>query len=267
MEKLRFAFGQNWQEFLKQLDDKAIEKALNSLVKFLGTEGVKNKTFIDIGCGSGLFSYSAYLLGASRIVSFDYDINSVNATKILWEKAGKPENWKIEQGSALDNEYLKNLGKFDIVYSWGVLHHTGNMYQAIENTAKMVSPNGTYYIALYNKIEGRFGTSLWYKIKKKYNSGGILTKKLIEWVYIFIYYILAPLMSFKNPFKFMKEYGAARGMNWRRDVTDWVGGYPYEDSSPGEIFTFVTEKFPNFKLVKMKTTSSIGCNTFVFAVK
>ena len=103
---------------------------------FLGKEDLDNKTFLDIGCGSGIHSLAAFLSGAKLIVSFDYDPQSVAATRILHRKAGEPKNWKIMQGSVLDEEFLRTLGHFDFVYSWGVLHHTGQMWQAIKKIPK-----------------------------------------------------------------------------------------------------------------------------------
>jgi 2-polyprenyl-6-hydroxyphenyl methylase/3-demethylubiquinone-9 3-methyltransferase len=260
----RFGFGENWQNFLAIADEKRIERAKDSLLSFFGMPDLKGKSFVDIGSGSGLFSYAAYLLGAKHIVSFDFDSHSVSATKSLWGQAGEPAHWTVEQGSALDVRYLTSLGQFDIVYSWGVLHHTGAMWEAIRNTAALTAPGGLYCIALYNKVEGRSGSRFWLAVKRRYNQGSGATKKLIEWLYIGVYYILAPLSHGKNPLRFMREYGGARGMNWRRDVTDWVGGYPYEYASTGEVFAFMKKEFPSFRLENLKTVGSIGNNWFLF---
>ncbi len=263
-EGFRFEFGKNWQDFLMIPDEKRTERAKGSLLSFFDLPDLKGKSFVDIGSGSGLFSYAAYLLGAERIVSYDFDINSVEATRSLSERAGKPTHWKVEQGSALDANYLKSLGVFDIVYSWGVLHHTGAMWEAVRNTVTLTAPQGLYCIALYNRVEGRFGSQFWLAVKEHYNRGSRVTKRIIEWLYIFVYYILAPLARFKNPLRFMHEYGAERGMNYRRDVADWVGGYPYEFASVGEVFAYMKQNFPSFHLVNLRTVGSIGNNWFLF---
>src|SRR5262249_52824265 len=140
-QTLRFGFGKNWQQFVPVIDGRRIEQAKESLVSFFGLSSFAGKTFVDIGSGSGLFSYVAFLLGATRIVSFEYDKNSVAATRNLWEKAGKPSHWDVKEGSALDSKFLSSLGTFDIVYSWGVLHHTGDMWEAVRNTARMTAPH------------------------------------------------------------------------------------------------------------------------------
>lgn len=263
-KELRFGFGRNWQDFLPVVDEYRIERAKDSLSSFLGLPDLTNKTFLDIGSGSGLFSYGAFLLGASKVESFDYDPFSVEATKSLAHKAGNPATWNVAQGSALDEEYLKSLGLFDVVYSWGVLHHTGSMWEAIRKTAKSTAPGGLYCIALYNNVEGRFGSKFWLSVKRHYNRGSGITKRLIEWMYTFVYFILAPALRFKNPFRFMREYGEKRGMHYRRDVIDWVGGYPYEYANVEEVFTFMKKEFPSFQLVNIKTVQSIGNNWFLF---
>jgi 2-polyprenyl-3-methyl-5-hydroxy-6-metoxy-1,4-benzoquinol methylase len=68
-------------------------------------------------------------LGA-KVYSFDFDSNSVECTQILKNKYHIENNsWRVDEGSVLDLDYLTKLGKFDIVYSWGVLHHTGKMWK------------------------------------------------------------------------------------------------------------------------------------------
>ena len=63
---------------------------------------------------------------------------------------------------------------FDIVYCWGVLHHTGNMWKAIDNSTEFVSDTGLYYISIY--VKNRF-CGVWAKIKKTYTYGGFFIKK------------------------------------------------------------------------------------------
>jgi SAM-dependent methyltransferase len=263
-EKLRFGFGKNWQRFVPVVDERRIALAKDSLVSFFEMPDFSGKSFVDIGSGSGLFSYAAYLLGAERIVSFDYDQHSVDATTALWEQAGKPAHWTVVPGSALDPAFLDTLGTFDIVYSWGVLHHTGAMWDAITNTARMTKPGGLYCIALYNRVVGRFGSAFWLRVKERYNRGGQVTRTLIEWLYILVYFTLAPLARGKNPLRVMREYGEARGMHYRRDVADWVGGYPYEAADTEEVFAFMKKEFPSFQLVNLKVVPGLGNNTFLF---
>ena len=67
-----------------------------------------------------------------------------------------------------------------------------------------------------------------------------------------------------NPVKHVREYKSHRGMSWRTDATDWLGGYPYEFATVEEVFTFVRAVAPDFNLVNMKVTSGRGLNWYLF---
>ena len=138
----RFEFGANWTRFLKTLDDTRIATAQASLCGMLETETLQGRTFVDVGCGSGLFSLAARRLGA-KVHSFDYDPKSVACSTELRRRYFPDDSrWTVEAGSALDAEYLRSLGKFDLVYSWGVLHHTGDMAGALANAAGLEVSHG-----------------------------------------------------------------------------------------------------------------------------
>jgi len=140
-EDLRFQFGKNWGRFLEVLDDERIAEAERSLVEMLEVRDLRGRSFLDVGSGSGLFSLAARRLGATRVHSFDYDADSVACTRELKRRYyANDADWTIEQGSVLDPTYLQPLGTFDIVYSWGVLHHTGDMWRALGNVTDLVHP-------------------------------------------------------------------------------------------------------------------------------
>lgn len=130
----RFKFGANWKGFLAVLNEERIVLAEQSLRNMLDMD-LKGKRFLDVGSGSGLFSLAARRLGAI-VHSFDYDPQSVACTEELRHRYfPSDDGWTVEQGSALDTQYLAHLGQWDIVYSWGVLHHTGAMWRALANIA------------------------------------------------------------------------------------------------------------------------------------
>jgi SAM-dependent methyltransferase len=263
-----FSFGRNWQAFLKNVDDERVRIAGSSLTDFLNLRDLKGKTFLDIGCGSGLFSYAAFKLGADRIVSFDIDRFSVECCRYLHEKEGRPSNWEVMEGSVLDRELLDGLGTFDIVYSWGVLHHTGRMWEAIENSARLVKPEGYYYIALYNRILSRDGSTswihpFWLKVKQTYNSYPGLATYVLEPLAMAAYMAIVVARR-ENPVTHLKNYKSHRGMSWKTDATDWLGGYPYEFATAEEVFKFVKSRFPEFNLMNMKVTSGRGLNWYLF---
>ncbi len=262
-----FSFGKNWKDFLHTLNQKRIEKAEQSLTDFLGgKESVSGKTFIDIGCGSGLFSLAAHRLGAKKVVSVDIDRFSLECASFLKKEAGNPPHWDIISGSALDTNFLHSLGTFDIVYSWGVLHHTGNMYHALTNIFPIVKETGKIYVALYNDNQRFFeGTSsFWVQAKRIYNRSPWVLKKFFEILYTF-YYIFGLIINGKNPVSYIRNYTSLRGMNFCTDIKDWLGGYPYEYASTEKIIAFFNKY--GFQCIKTVPARSIGCNEFLFIQK
>jgi len=262
----RFEFGQNWNRFLALLDDTRIRRAGESLQTMLEVDNLEGKTFVDIGSGSGLFSLAARRLGA-EVHSFDFDPKSVACTAELKRRYFRSDNlWKVEEASALDANYMSSLGTFDVVYSWGVLHHTGHMWDALENSHKLVASGGKLFIAIYNDTGSQ--SSRWRWIKKTYNSlPGFLKLP-------FALAVSAPreLKGFcrsliaLRPGQYLKswtEYDDRRGMSRWHDIIDWVGGYPYEVASPDEIFEFF--KTRGFTLTKLNCGNvGLGCSQFVF---
>ena len=262
-EKITFSFGKNWQNFLKSLNEERFNNAKLSLAEFLSLDDLQGKSFLDIGCGSGLFSYAAFNLSAKKIVSFDVDSLSVRCCQYLHEKANSPENWEVYQGSILDKSLISKLGKFDIVYAWGVLHHTGKMWGAIKNSAELVNKDGYYYIVIYNKVESILGSKFWLRIKKLYNSSPRIGKYVLETLYT-LFDFAPDLIRLRNPIVKIKNYASRRGMNWRTDVIDWLGGYPYEFATVEEIFEFMKTNLSDFNLVNIKTTNGLGGNSYLF---
>lgn len=253
-EGQRFEFGKNWKSFLGKLNDERINQAESSLKTMLKVDSLEGKSFLDIGSGSGLFSLAAHNLGA-KVYSFDYDESSVWCTSELKSRYSKGvASWTVIQGSILDNKFLEKLGDFDFVYSWGVLHHTGNMWSALDNVVKLVKPNGSLFIALYNYQQ--FASSYWTFVKRTYNKYPFIRPLLI---FLHLLYPALPSLILK----FLQNRKIPRGMTFWNDLLDWLGGYPFEVSTPEEIFNFYKSK--GFVLTKLKTVGGkLGCNQFVF---
>lgn len=228
----RFAFGKNWRSFLERLDDHRIAIAKRSLCQRLRLDSLQGMRFLDAGCGSGLFSLAARRLGAI-VHSFDFDQESVACTNYLREKyfPGDP-NWSIECGNVLDRDYLSGLGQFDVVYSWGVLHYTGAMWEALDNILIPVKKGGLLFISIYNDA-GR-ASRYWKRIKSLYVRHKVLRPVIIAYALLTTrsgWIIRGTLQG--NPMKIWNAYGDnQRGMSAWHDLIDWVGGFPYV-SCPG----------------------------------
>jgi 2-polyprenyl-6-hydroxyphenyl methylase/3-demethylubiquinone-9 3-methyltransferase len=259
----RFEFGANWASFLNVLTEENIIEAEKSFREMIGITVLTGKTFLDIGSGSGLSSLVARRLEA-RVHSFDYDPKSFACTKELKRRYFADDaDWIVEEGSVLDQAYLKRLGGFDFVYSWGVLHHTGQMWKALENAASLVKQDGKLFVAIYND-QGR--ASNWWKVVKRIYCSGLPGRTLMKAVY-FPYFglgrLVLDIISLRNPIARYREYSRLRGMSAWHDVVDWIGGYPFEVAKPEEIFKFFKQR--GFVLDNLKTCAGgLGCNEFVF---
>jgi 2-polyprenyl-6-hydroxyphenyl methylase/3-demethylubiquinone-9 3-methyltransferase len=261
----RFEFGKNWSKFLSLLNERRIAEAEDSLKQMLECEDLNGKSFLDIGSGSGLFSLAARRLGA-RVQSFDYDPHSVACTAELRRRFfPEDESWTVESGSALDAEYVKALGAFDIVYSWGVLHHTGQMWRALDNARLPVAPGGKLFIAIYNDTGSQ--STRWKWLKRTYNELPRFLRPPFALITVAPEELKNALRSaatlkFGDYVRSWTRYDQNRGMSHWRDIIDWVGGYPYEAAKPDAIFEFYRQR--GFTLAKLKCGGGLGCNEFVF---
>ena len=266
-DETRYEFGTNWQSYVRHaLNERRIAHAVSSLKDFLGVEDLRGLRFLDIGCGSGLFSLAGHLLGAERVESFDYDPRSVSAALGLKARFGIPdERWAVRGGSVLDPGFMSAVEPAHIVYSWGVLHHTGRMWDAIDAAAAKVIPGGRFAISIYNRVD-RFPDSsrMWWHIKRFYTSSPGAVRRLMEGAYL-ANFALNRLVTLRNPLKpILDGEGAGRrGMDFMHDVRDWLGGFPYEYATSGEVFGHV-HRTAGYELVKLVNWEGNACNELLF---
>ena len=260
----RFAFGRNWASFLALLTPERIAEAERSLRELLGRDRLDGLRFLDIGSGSGLFSLAAWRLGAD-VTSLDYDPDSVACTSQLRATFGdSSDRWRVLQGSVLDPAFMSRLRDQDLVYSWGVLHHTGAMWQAVDAALACVRPGGTFCIAIYNYQP--IWTSYYTAVKRLY----VASPRPVQWLIAGAYALeqvlrglLRDLLSLRNPLERYRIKVHSRGMSSWYDWVDWIGGYPFEAARPEAVLDAVRSH--GFQLVRLTTCGGgQGCNQFVF---
>lgn len=269
----RFDFGQNWKNYNKKyLTEDKIQQANNAFIKFTEIQTLKNLTVVDIGCGSGIHSLNFSRMNPKLLLSFDYDSKSVEATNYL-KGVYKNKNWDVMQGSILDEKFLFKMPKFDLVYAWGVLHHTGNVWLAIKNSCDLVAKGGFLHLALYSsdvKMLNKDST-YWLRVKQKYNQSSFIVKRLIELSFILRDKFLSMLIFLrgliktlvhreKNKTKFFSRKKRHRGMSYLIDVRDWLGGWPMEYVSDDAVIELIGSN--NFILKKIKKGEA--CTEFLF---
>jgi 2-polyprenyl-6-hydroxyphenyl methylase/3-demethylubiquinone-9 3-methyltransferase len=261
----RFEFGANWTRFLTLVDDQRIEAAELSFKEMLGVASLDGQSFLDIGCGSGLSSLVARRLGAN-VYSFDCDPQSVACTRELKRRYFPgDETWVIREGSVLDRNFIDGLGQFDVVYSWGVLHHTGAMWGAIENALRCVSGgSGKLFVAIYN--DQGWKSHGWWLVKWFYNKlprflrppFAFLVMATIRIILVVKYTCRLEPMTSISPLFIRKR---DRGMSARYDEVDWIGGFPFEFASFDALSSYFEAR--GLKLINKKCTTSWGCNELI----
>lgn len=237
-QRSHFAFGENWASYARLVTDAQVEQAITSLGRLVGGD-LRGKRFLDIGCGSGLHSLAALRLGASEVVALDIDPDSVATTRQLLTKHADGAPWSTQVTSVFDLQ-PGATGCYDVVYSWGVLHHTGDLYRAFRSAAALVAPGGRFVFAVYSRTP----LCWFWKLEKRWYSGATPTAQArARSLYVGLFRILYPMTHHDSFSEFVAKYGAKygqmRGMDFYHDVHDWLGGWPYESISPAETERFM----------------------------
>lgn len=253
MIAVRFGFGGNWRHFIERnFSEERVETSRTHILDFLGRDTLKGLTFLDVGCGSGLHSLAAHRAGAARIVSIDLDPQSVEITKVVRDRYGASAEWQVLEGSVLDAGFLSGLAPADVVYAWGVLHHTGDQWAAFRNVAGLMAADGCLYIALYTSGITDPGDGFWLDVKQRYNRAGWLRRRVFEVWYIWRFPMRGQLRNLPDYLELNRTYNKNRGMSLYTDIRDWLGGWPMEFSSIEEVKSFA-ERELDLQLLNMET--------------
>ncbi len=258
-----FAFGENWAAYAESIGEEEIGEAERGLLKLLDRDEIEGRSFADIGCGSGLHALAALRLGARSINAFDIDKNSVATARALLTRHAAGASWSVTEKSVFELDPAEH-GPYDIVYSWGVLHHTGNLDKALRNATALVGNNGLFVIALYRR------TTLdpfWIAEKKWYMRASPNAQKRAQTAYRAALR-LGMAMSGRNFSEYVENYRSRRGMDLDHDIHDWLGGYPYEAILEPEVDDFLTrmdfEKSRSIARPKTFGLLGSGCDEYVY---
>lgn len=253
---ITFSFGRNWQHYVENLTEEQVSSARGAIERFLGRDRISRSRVIDVGSGSGIHSLAFLELGAREVLSLDVDSASVAATRSLHDRAGKPSNWSIREGSILDRVLAADLGRFDIVYAWGVLPHTGELWAATDATCSLVAEHGALLLGIYARGPN-YARHL--KLKQRYNAASRLGKSLMEWRFV-LRTMFSRLWRLESPTGWNERKD--RGMDAFHDIRDWLGGLPYEVASEDEVLRFCRERA--FELERIEVLGEGGNNTYLF---
>lgn len=261
-----FSFGKNWIDYAKKIDEARIAQAAMDLQRLSGLERFDGRSFLDIGCGSGLHSLAAIRLGAARVVGVDIDADSITASTTTISRFAPDANAQFRTESVFEMK-PEIYGGFDLVYSWGVLHHTGDMYRALAAAATLVKSDGIFMVALYKKTPL---CGIWRIIKRWYSKAPPESQYRARRIRVGLHRIMEWVQG-RNLDDYITGYEKKRGMDYYNDVHDWMGGYPYESISPEDCRVFFTKR--GFRLEREFVLSpsrrfpgllGTGCDEYVF---
>jgi 2-polyprenyl-3-methyl-5-hydroxy-6-metoxy-1,4-benzoquinol methylase len=260
-----FAFGKNWLDYASKIDEDKINQAMADLQRLNSGSRFDGLSFLDIGCGSGLHALAAIRLGASRVRCVDIDADSVIATRGTLAKFA-PDFPAVVSEDSVFNMTPESHGRFDVVYSWGVLHHTGDMFRAMELASQLVAEHGVFMIALYRKTPF---CGMWRILKKHYANSSLKTQKKMMHIYLVVYHSVARLVGIDIKSK-IAGYDKSRGMDYYNDIHDWLGGYPYQSIAPEQCIEYFSERrfIVDYSNIKKASKSlgifGSGCDEFTF---
>lgn len=258
-----YQFGKNWAQFSRLVTPAHIASAERELDRLVGAARLTGASMLDIGSGSGLHSLAALNLGASSVDAVDFDPDSVQTTSAVLTQHAARGRWTARPANIL-TDFRDAQQRYDIVYSWGVLHHTGAMWEAIAQAAKLVRPGGWFAIALYNKTPL---CGLWRIEKRIFTRLPAFVQSLLARLTVGAW-MLGKALRLRNPFAWYRNYRQLRGMSVYHDVHDWLGGYPYESVDHETIVRWMKDR--GFKLVySYNTNASLGllgggCGEYLF---
>lgn len=260
-----YAFGDSWSGLAKLVGEDHIEGARQGLLRLLPEASFKGRTFLDIGCGSGLDALAAARLGARHVLAIDADQKNVAAAEALLARHGGGVPWTVRCAEVFDLDPRRH-GRYDIVYSWGVLHRTGSVADAVAKAASLVATGGHLAVALYRPTRL---DPFWVAEKRWYAQADQGTQRLVRAVHIGLLRMRLTLAG--RGVKLQSAGYDPRGRDLRRAVQDWLGRFPYESIAAAEVESLLAEQglemVQEFAVSRSKRPLGLlgsGCDEYVY---
>lgn len=153
-----------------------IQPFMRSIMEF---DNFSDKRLLEIGCGLGTDLLQFARAGAIA-TGVDLTPASIELVKKRFAAEGIPVDAQVADAEHLPFED----DRFDVIYSFGVLHHTPDTQKSIDEVYRVLKPGGRILIMLYHKnsIHVYLGAPL-YKISHKLKAGA---RSLVEdWVRVY----------------------------------------------------------------------------------
>lgn len=262
-----FEFGQNWRSYAANLSGPEIDNATEALRTLLQIENLEGRRFLDIGCGSGIHALAALRLGAMEVLALDIDPDSVDTARRLLAQHAPGHTAEVRVASIFDTQGFER-SSYDVVYSWGVLHHTGRLLEALRRSAEFVQRDGLFVFALYRKT---WCCALWRAEKRWYRDASERSRRLARNAYVSAVRFGMFLVGLSYDDYVATYPSKNRGMDYLHDIHDWLGGYPYESIAPQEVDTIMREL--GFELIRRNVRTDMlaksgvlgsGCDEYVY---
>ena len=122
------------------------------ILNFAEFENWNNKKVLEVGCGIGTAAHS-FIENGAIYKGIDLSKKSIEVAKQRLNVFNL--NGIIEEAD-IENYPTNNMEKFDLVYSFGVLHHTPDTKKAVKNIYNLLNDGGIFKLMLYAKNSWKY---------------------------------------------------------------------------------------------------------------
>ena len=203
---------------------------------------------LDAGCGTGVCSL-ALAERANQVLAVDMSLQSLKTAVELAHKIGR-HNIEFKQASVLDLPFASE--SFDLVYSWGVIHHTPSPIRALDELVRVLAPGGLLVLAAYRKTR----LTVIHEIARKFclRLPPLLRKPVVKFVAIPIG-IVAQLLGLKE----LRD----DNLSLESKIEDWLFVPEKHFFSFQEMRDLLEQHHLVFKLIQEKTGRFKSTSNFV----